>query len=70
MQDHVYVQYLELNAFQTRFRELANTMAVNERLVQELPAAGNTTEELNAALDKVKHFAEVSFWKAIKQQLA
>ena len=56
MQDHVYVQYLELNAFQTRFRELANTMAANERLVQELPSAGNTAEELNAALDKVSFF--------------
>ena len=54
MQDHVYVQYLELNAFQTRFRELANTMAANERLVQELPSAGNNTDELNAALDKVR----------------
>ena len=53
MQDHVYVQYLELNAFQQRFRELANTIAANERMVQELPSAGNTTEELNAALDKV-----------------
>lgn len=50
MQDHVYVQYLELNAFQQRFRELANAMAANERLVHELPAGGNTTEELNAAL--------------------
>jgi len=50
MQDHVYVQYLELNAFQQRFRELANSMAANERLVHELPAGGNTTEELNAAL--------------------
>jgi hypothetical protein len=50
MQDHVYVQYLELNAFQQQFRDLFTTIAANERLVQELPAAGNTTEELNAAL--------------------
>jgi hypothetical protein len=28
-------------------------MAANERLVQELPTAGNNTEELNAVLDKV-----------------
>jgi len=50
MQDHVYVQYLELNAFQQRFRELAHAIAANQRLVQDLPAGGNTTEELNAAL--------------------
>ncbi len=55
MQDHVYVQYLELNAFQQRFRELANAIAANERLVQDLPSAGNTAEELSVALVNTIH---------------
>jgi len=50
MQDHVYIQYLELNSFQQRFRELANAISTNERLVQNLPAGGNTIEELNLSL--------------------
>lgn len=53
MQDHVYVQYLELNTFQQRYRELANTFAENDRMVRELPISGSSTEEVNAALDKI-----------------
>lgn len=58
MQDHVYVQYLELNTFQQRFRELANVFAENERLVRDLPVSGSSTEEVNAALDKVDSCAQ------------
>ena len=58
MQDHVYVQYLELNTFQSRFRELANTFANSERAVRDLPLGGNTAEEVNAALDKVETCAQ------------
>ena len=58
MQDHVYVQYLELNTFQSRFRELSATFADSERAVRDLPTGGATAEEVNAALDKVETCAQ------------
>jgi hypothetical protein len=60
MQDHVYVQYLELNTFQIRFRDLANDFAESlERLNRDLPMVGlGSAEEVNAALDKVDSFSE------------
>ena len=58
MQDHVYVQYLELNTFQHRFRELANTFSDNEKQVRDLPLGGNNPEEVNAALDKIDSCAQ------------
>uniref|UniRef100_A0A0K2U826 CRAL-TRIO domain-containing protein n=1 Tax=Lepeophtheirus salmonis TaxID=72036 RepID=A0A0K2U826_LEPSM len=53
MQDHIYVQYLELNTFQHQFRELANAFAENERESRSIPVSGNTNEEINVALDRL-----------------
>ncbi len=66
MQDHVYVQYLELNTFQARFRELANSFALHhERLEREVPSAAaavavgfGSAEEANAGLDKLDSIEE------------
>ena len=58
MQDHVYVQYLELNTFQHRFKDLANTFADRERIVRSLPMTGSTREEVNTALDKIESFSQ------------
>lgn len=58
MQDHVYVQYLELNTFQTRFREIANSFAEIERVIRDLPVSGSSMEEVNAALDRVDSCAQ------------
>ena len=58
MQDNVYVQYLELNTFQTKFRDLATSFSETERLIRELPMSGSSMEEINAALDKVDSCAQ------------
>ena len=51
--------YEDLTCFQSRFRELANTFAVSERAVRDLPVGGHrTAEEVNAALDKVETCAQ------------
>jgi hypothetical protein len=36
MQDHLYVQYVELNQFQNEFRELANKFGENEKIIKKL----------------------------------
>ena len=33
-QDHLYVQYVELNQFQNEFRELSNKFQENEKIIQ------------------------------------
>ena len=49
----------DITRFQSRFRELANTFAVSERAVRDLPVGGHrTAEEVNAALDKVETCAQ------------
>ena len=34
LQDHLYVQYVELNQFQNEFRELSNKFQENEKIIQ------------------------------------
>jgi hypothetical protein len=36
VQDHLYVQYVELNQFQNEFRELANKFNENEKIIKKL----------------------------------
>ena len=36
LQDHLYVQYVELNQFQNEFRELANKFGENEKIIKKL----------------------------------
>ena len=66
MQDHVYVQYLELNTFQHRFREIANSFVDNERHVRDLAVCGNNPEEINAALDKIDSCAQALAMESVK----
>ena len=66
MQDHVYVQYLELNTFQHRFREIANSFVDNERQVRDLAVCGNNPEEINAALDKIDSCAQALAMESVK----
>ena len=35
LQDHLYVQYVELNQFQNEFRELANKFGENEKIIKK-----------------------------------
>ncbi len=49
MQDHVYVQHLELATFQSRFRELAASLASLEEASARLPAPRGARSEEDAA---------------------
>ena len=62
MQDHVYVQYLELNTFQVRFREVANAFAEDvARLERDVPTGGFSSEcEVNDAVDKLDSLAQTA----------
>ena len=51
MQDHVYVQYLELNSFQSRFREISNSLNAVEISLREFSTAATNVEEANTLLD-------------------
>ena len=51
MQDHVYVQYLELNSFQTRFREITNSLNTVEISLREFSTSATNIEEANTLLD-------------------
>ncbi len=56
MQDHVYVQHLELSAFQSRFRDLTAALAELEKATAaagaSLPSSVSGAE-VDAALDSV-----------------
>jgi len=58
MQDHLYVQYVELNQFQNEFRELSNKFQENEKIIQKLPMSGESMEEVNTELDKLDSVLE------------
>ena len=57
-QDHLYVQYVELNQFQNEFRELSNKFNENEKIIKKLPMSGSCIEEVNAELDKLDSVIE------------
>ena len=54
MQDHVYVQYLELNAFQTRFRELNVSLEQVEVSLREFSLSTTTIDNVNILLDTLE----------------
>ena len=54
MQDHVYVQYLELNAFQTRFRELTVSLEQVEVSLRECSTSATTVDNANILLDTLE----------------
>ena len=60
MQDRVYVQYLELGAFQAGFGEVASALADDvARLEREVPTGGFSSEdEVNDAVDKLDSLAQ------------
>ena len=62
MQDHVYVQYLELNTFQIRFREVVNAFAEDlARLERDVPTGGFSSEdEVNDAVDKLDSLSQTA----------
>ena len=53
-QDRLYLQYVELNAFQNEFRELSNKFKENERIIQKLEIIGTSLAEVNAELDNLE----------------
>ena len=53
-QDRLYLQYVELNAFQNEFRELANKFKENEKIIQKLGSHGTTLAEVNEELDNLE----------------
>ena len=54
MQDHVYVQYLELNSFQTRFRELSVSLEQVEMNLREFSTSATTVDNANLLLDTLE----------------
>ena len=54
MQDHVYVQYLELNAFQTRFRELNVSLEQVEVSLRDFSLSTTTIDNVNILLDTLE----------------
>lgn len=54
LQDRLYLQYVELNAFQNEFRELSNKFKENERIIQKLEIIGTSLAEVNAELDNLE----------------
>jgi hypothetical protein len=53
LQDHLYVQYVELNQFQNEFRELANKFGENEKIIKKLSVrseSGTVARELRYKL--------------------
>ena len=54
MQDHVYVQYLELNAFQTRFRELNVSLEQVEVSLRDFSTSATTIDNVNILLDTLE----------------
>ena len=47
IQDHLYVQYVELNQFQNEFRELCSKFQENEKIISKLPMSATSLEEVN-----------------------
>merc|ERR1719167_817731 len=66
MQDHLYVQYVELNIFQNEFQTLSNRFKENEKLLLGLKMSGSSLEEVNAHLDKLESVTEDISADAIK----
>lgn len=58
MQDHVYVQYLELNSFQTRFREISASLNAVEHSLRDLNASASSVEDANTCLDTLDAIAQ------------
>ena len=68
-QDRLYLQYVELNAFQNEFRELANKFKENEKIIQKLGIHGTTLAGVNEELDNLENVTKalsVDVYKAKK----
>ena len=50
MQDHVYVQYLELNSFQSRFREISVSLEQVEANLRDFSTGATTVDNVNLLL--------------------
>ncbi|XP_023327387.1 guanine nucleotide exchange factor DBS [Eurytemora carolleeae] len=58
MQDHLYVQYVELNQFQNQYRELTNKFNENEKIIKKMAISGESLDEVTRALDELDHVIE------------
>ena len=54
----MYVQHVELNTFQSQFRELSHKFSENEKLIQKLSTTGSNLHEVNEELDKFDNVIE------------
>ena len=57
-QDQMYVQHVELNTFQTEFRELSHKFSENEKIIQKLSVSGSNLYEVIKQLDKFDNVIE------------
>lgn len=54
MQDHVYVQYLELNSFQSRFREISVSLEQVEANLRDFSTGATTVDNVNLLLARLE----------------
>ena len=54
MQDHVYVQYLELNSFQSRFREISVSLEQVEANLRDFSTGATTVDNANLLLARLE----------------
>ena len=58
-QDHLYVQYVEITAFQSEFHQVSSKFKDNESLIQSISESGSTLGGVNTELDKLESLMEV-----------
>ena len=59
MQDHIYVQYVELSVFQTEFQSLLTRFRDHQEVIDEVSDNPSTVQDINSELDKLEDMMEV-----------
>ena len=66
MQDHLYVQYVELSQFNNQFGELAKKFGENEKVIKKLSLSVSSIDEVNHELDQLDSVIEALSIDALK----
>lgn len=59
LQDHLYVQYVEITVFQAEFHQVSNKFKDNESLIHSICESGSHLADVNSELDKLESMMEV-----------
>jgi len=66
MQDHLYVQYVELGQFNNQFGDLARKFSENEKVIKKLSLSVSSIDEVNNELDHLDRIIEALSVDALK----